>query len=98
MDTLHNVLIWILEIGATVVIICAAIIWIRVANSGRSTARSFMALMFSFVFFLIVLLRVGDFDESTIRLLIVTYGGVLAFYIVARMIEHREEIKAGRGK
>lgn len=98
MATLHTVLIWILEIGAVVVIICGAIIWIRVANSGRSTARSFMALVFTFVFFLIVVLRIGDFEESTIRWLIVTYGGMLAFYIIARMIEHREEIKAGKGK
>jgi hypothetical protein len=98
METLHSVLIWILEIGAIVVIICAAIIWIRVANSGRSTARSFMALIFSFVFFLVVLFRVGDFDESTIRLLIVTYGGVLAFYIIGRMVEHKEEIRAGKGR
>jgi membrane-associated PAP2 superfamily phosphatase len=98
MDVLHDVLIWIFEIGVTVVILFAAITWIRVANSGRSTARSFMALVFTFVFFLIVVLRVGDFSETTIRWVIVTYGGVLAFYIVGRTIEHREEIRSGRTK
>jgi membrane-associated PAP2 superfamily phosphatase len=96
MNMLHDVLIWIFEIGATVVVILASINWIRVANSGRSTARSFMALIFTFVFFLIVVLRVGDFSETTIRWLIVTYGGVLAVYIVGRTIEHREEIRSGR--
>jgi len=98
MDTLHNVLIWIFEVGATVVVIFAAITWMRVANAGRSTARSFMALIFTFVFFMIVVLRVGDFEETTIRWLIVTYGGVLAFYIIGRMVEHKEEIRSGKGR
>ena len=98
MNVLHDVLIWIFEIGVTVVVLLASIIWIRVANSGRSTARSFMALVFTFVFFLIVVLRVGDFSETTIRWIIVTYGGILAFYIIGRTIEHREEIRSGRVK
>lgn len=95
MDMLREVLTSILEIGGVVVVIAGAVMWLRTAFSARSTARSFMALVFTIVFFIVVLLRNGDYDEKTIRWLSVVYGSILAFYILARMVEHREEIKAG---
>jgi surface polysaccharide O-acyltransferase-like enzyme len=95
METLHEVLTWILEIAGAVVILVGAYFWLKAAAKGQSTARSFMALVFTFIFFLVVILRT-DIDEGTIRWLSVVYGGMMAFYIIARMIEHREEIKAGK--
>lgn len=98
MKVLHDLLTWILEIGGAAVILLGALMWLRTATQARSTARSFMALVFTFIFFLVVILRKGDFEETTIRWLAAVYGGILVFYIIARMVEHREEIKAGHTK
>ena len=97
MESLNNALTWILEIAGVVFILLGAGFWIRVAMKGKSTARSFMALVFSFVFFIAVILRGDDFTERTLIWLAVVYGAILVVYITARMIEHREEIKGGRG-
>ena len=97
MGVLNNFLTLILEIGGTVVIILGALLWLKAAYRSQSTARSFMALIFTFIFFIVAILRKGDFDELTIRWLSVVYGGIMAFYITARMVEHREEIKMGQG-
>lgn len=98
METLNEILIWILEIGAAVIIILGALLWLKAAQRSQSTARSFMALVFSFVFFIVVILRSQDFNGPTLKWMIIVYGAVQAFYIVARMIEHREEIKSGQTK
>lgn len=87
MESLNNVLIWILEIGVTFVIIMGSLLWLRAAGQSRSTARSFMALVFTYIFFIMVILRSGDFSETTIRWMSVVYGGIMAFYISARMLE-----------
>jgi hypothetical protein len=97
METMTRILIWVLEIGGAALIVLNALLWLRGASRGQATARSFMALILTFIFFIVVILRKGDFDESTIRWLSIVYGGVMAFYITARMVEHREEIKAGKG-
>ena len=96
MSTLNAVLAWVLEIGGTAIILTGAFLWLKAAVKGQSTARSFMALVFTFVFFIAVVLKRGDFQAATLHWLTAVYGGMLAFYIVARMVEHREEIKAGR--
>ncbi len=96
MEALHNILIWILEIGGTAVIVLGAWLWLKAGIKQQTTARSFMALIFTFIFFIVTILRKGDFEESTIRWLSVVYGGIMAFYITARMVEHREEIKIGK--
>jgi hypothetical protein len=93
MEIIHDLLTLILEVGGTALIVLGALLWLRAAIQARSTARSFMALVFTFVFFLVVILRNRDFEETTIRWMAVVYGGVLAFYIIARMVEHREEIR-----
>jgi len=98
MDALNNTLIWILEICGTAVIIGGAFFWLKTAFKGQSTARSFMALVFTIIFFVVLLLRGGDFEPQTVLWLIVVYGAVLAFYIIARMVEHKEEIRAGKAK
>lgn len=93
MEALHNVLIWVLEIGGVVLILLGMFMWLKVAFSGESTARSFMSLVFTFVFFITVVLRSSEFSDAAIRWITIVYGAVLAFYITARMIEHKEEIR-----
>ena len=87
MESLNNVLTWILQIGATFVIVMGSLLWLRAAGRSQSTARSFMALVFTYIFFIVVILQSGNFSEVTIRWLAVVYGGIMAFYISARMIE-----------
>ena len=98
METLTNVLTWILEIGCAIVIVLGALLWLRAASKSQSTARSYMALVYTFVFFIVVVLRPFDFDRTTVRWLTIIYGVIAAFYIVARMIEHRAEIQRGKTK
>ena len=98
MDTLNNILLWALEIGGAGIIIMGALLWLKAASKSQSTARSFMALVFTFVYFIAVVLRSNEFDGPTLRWLTIIYGAILAFYIVARMVEHREEIKSGHEK
>ena len=96
MSVLSSVLIWVLEIGGAVIILTGALLWLKAAVKGQSTARSFMALVFTFIFFIAVVLRNDEFAAATLHWLTAVYGAMLAFYIVARMVEHREEIRAGR--
>ena len=96
MKVLNSILIWVLQVGGTVVILLGALLWLKAAMKSQSTARSFMALVFTFVFFVAVILRHQEFDQATLRWLTAVYGVMVCFYIVARMIEHREEIRAGK--
>ena len=98
MEGLNSVLTWILEIGGVAVISLGALLWLRAAQKSQSTARSFMALVFTIIFFIVAVLRSSDFDAGTIRCFTIVYGGILAFYIIARMIEHSEEIRSGKKK
>lgn len=98
MEGLNMVLAWILEIGGVAVILFGAFFWIKTAVKSRSTARSFMALVFTFIFFIVMVLRPNDFTEATLRWFIIIYGAIMGFYIIARMFEHREEIREGKGK
>ena len=98
MDTLNNVLSWILQIGGTAVIVLGALLWLKAASMNLSTARSFIALVFTFVFFIAVVLRPETLKPATVRWLVIVYGFVAACYIMARMIEHREEIRKDRQK
>ena len=96
MSGLNSVLVGVLQIGGAVIILLGALLWLKAALKSQSTARSFMALVFTFVFFIVVVLRGSDFEPATLHWLIAIYGGLMCFYIVARMIEHREEIKSGK--
>ena len=98
MKELDLILSWVMKIGGAVVVLAGALFWIRVALKGRSTARSFMALVFTFVLFISAVLSRGELDERVLIWLIVTFAGVLAVYIIARMVEHREEIRMGLTK
>jgi len=94
MELLNNVLSWVLEIGGVAVILLGVVLWLRTAVQVRFAARSFMALVFTFVFFLVAVLRKGNFEGTTIRWLAVVYGVILVFYIIARMVEHINEKEA----
>ena len=95
MNALNTVLSWIVKIGGTAVILLGAFFWARAARENISTVRSFMALVFTFVFFGVMSLREPPIGESIMIWLTVVYGVILAVYIVARMVEHMEEIRAG---
>ena len=95
MEALNTALTWILEISGTVVLLLGALFWLKAAGRGESTARSFMALIFTFVYFLAVVLRADDLGPRLLIVLTVVYGAILVIYIVARMVEHREEIRSG---
>lgn len=89
MQVFDEVLAWIVEIGAVVVIMVGSVMWLVTAVRGRSTARSFMALVFTAVFFLVVVLRAGEFEQATIRWLAASYAAVASVYVVARAVGQR---------
>jgi hypothetical protein len=95
MENLNRVLTVVLEIGGAVVVLVGAIMWIIAALKRQTTARSFMALVFTFVFFTTVVLGRETFGEALPLWTVATYGGVLALYIIGRTIEHHWEVKAG---
>ncbi|MGQ9629274.1 MAG: hypothetical protein ACUVXI_03035 [bacterium] len=87
MDILNTVLLVVLEIAAIITILIGAFQWIMASFRNETTVRSFMALIFTFVFFIVVVFGRDFLDEWTLRWLLVVYGAVMAVYIVARTIE-----------
>lgn len=87
MHGLNVVLAWILEIGGAGIILLAALLWVVNALKGSFSASSLMALVASFVFYIVVLLGFGNLQSWEVFWFTVVYGGIAAFYIVTHMIE-----------
>lgn len=87
MSGLNIVLAWILEIAGAGIILLATLMWVVNALKGKFATSSFMALIASFVFYIIVLLGYGNLASPYIFWFTVVYGGIAVFYIVTHMIE-----------
>ncbi|MGQ9631336.1 MAG: hypothetical protein ACUVXI_13655 [bacterium] len=87
MEALNTVLLWIFEIGLGAVILGGTAVWAIAAIRREASVRSFMALVLTFLIFIVVALRGTLLDEWTLRWFLVIYGSVMAFYTVATTVE-----------